>query len=231
MIHPTAIIHLQAQVDPTVSVGPYALIDEHVIVGPNCSVGPHAHLTGHTTIGANNSFYTGCVIGGAPPDLKYKEEPTRLRIGDHNVFREHVTVHRSNQEAEETVIGSRNFLMAHCHVGHNAQVADQVIIVNGAMLGGHAVVHDRAFISGNCLVHQFARVGALALMQGGSAATQDLPPYTLMRGVNVMCGRKMERRPGRRAQRVHRRLRAGPAGFCDDQQTGDLRGLGQDRRA
>src|SRR5438445_313876 len=78
--------------------------------------------------------------------------------------------------------------MAHCHVGHNAQVADQVIIVNGAMLGGHAVVHDRAFISGNCLVHQFARVGALALMQGGSAATQDLPPYTLMRGVNVMCG-------------------------------------------
>src|SRR5207249_5608552 len=103
MIHPTAIVHPKAQLDPTVSVEPYALIDEHVIVGANCRIGPHAHLTGHTTIGANNSFHTGCVIGDAPQDLKYKGEPTRLRIGEGNVFREHVTLHRSNDEAEETV--------------------------------------------------------------------------------------------------------------------------------
>ena len=170
------------------SVGPYALIDEHVIVGPECRVGPHAHLTGHTTIGANNAFHTGCVIGGAPQDLKYKDEPTRLRIGGHNVFREHVTVHRSNKASEETAIGSHNFFMAHCHVGHNAQVAARVIVVNGALLAGHVVVDDGAFISGNCLVHQFVRVGTLALMQGGAAISKDLPPYCVARGYNGICG-------------------------------------------
>ena len=188
MIHPTAIIHPGAQLDPTVGVGPYALIDEHVIVGPDCRVGPHAHLTGHTTIGANNAFHTGCVIGDAPQDLKYKDEPTRLRIGGHNVFREHVTVHRSNKATEETAIGSHNFFMAHCHVGHNARVTDHVIVVNGALLAGHAVVDNGAFISGNCLVHQFVRVGTLALMQGGAAISKDLPPYCVARGYNGICG-------------------------------------------
>jgi len=171
-----------------VAVGPYAIIDEDVIVGANCRIGPHAHLTGHTSIGANNCFHTGCVIGDAAQDLKFQGEPTRLRIGDNNVFREHVTIHRSNKESEETVIGSHNYLMAHCHVGHNARVANQVIIANGALLGGHAVVQDRAFISGNCLVHQWVRVGTLALMQGGSALSKDLPPYCMVCRVNVLCG-------------------------------------------
>ncbi len=188
MIHPTAIIHPKARLEPTVSVGPYAIIDEHVIVGAHCRIGPQAHLTGHTTVGADNVFHTGCVIGDAPQDLKYQGEPTRLRIGDHNVFREQVTVHRSNKDYEETVIGSHNYLMAHCHVGHNARVADHVILANGALLGGHVVVQDRAFISGNCLVHQFVRVGALALMQGGAAISLDLPPYCVARGYNGICG-------------------------------------------
>jgi UDP-N-acetylglucosamine acyltransferase len=188
MIHPTAIIHPKAQVDPTASVGPFALIDEHVVVGANCRIGPHVHLTGHLEIGADNAFHTGCVIGDAPQDLKYKGGPTRLLIGAGNVFREHVTVHRSNTEDEATVIGSRNFLMAHCHVGHNSRVGDQVILANGALLGGHVLVQDRAFISGNCLVHQFARVGTLALMQGGSAISKDLPPFCVARGDNGICG-------------------------------------------
>jgi UDP-N-acetylglucosamine acyltransferase len=188
MIHPTAIIHPKTQLDSTVNVGPYAVIDEHVTVGPNCRIGPHAHLTGHTTAGANNTFHTGCVIGEAPQDLKYQGEPTRLRIGNHNIFREHVTVHRSNTEAEETVIGSHNFLMAHCHVGHNARVADHVIVANGALLGGHVLVQDRVFVSGNCLVHQFVRVGTLALMQGGAAISKDLPPFCVARGHNGLCG-------------------------------------------
>jgi len=188
MIHPTAIIHTAAQLDSTVNVGPYAVVDEHVVVGAGCWIGPHVHLIGRAIIGANNSFHTGCVIGDAPQDLKYNGEPTRLRIGDHNVFREHVTVHRSNRESEETVIGSHNFLMAHSHVGHNALLADHVILANGALLGGHAVVQGRAFISGNCLVHQFVRVGTLAFMQGGSAISLDLPPYCVARGDNRICG-------------------------------------------
>lgn len=188
MIHPTAIIHPRAELDPTVEVGPYALIDAGVVVGPRCVVGPMVHLTGRTSIGADNRFHTGAVIGDAPQDVKYDGAPTRLRIGDRNRFREHVTVHRSNRLDEDTVIGSDNFLMAHCHVGHNAVIGDRVVLANGALVAGHAVVQDRAFISGNCLVHQFVRVGRLALMQGGSAISKDLPPFTVARGDNAICG-------------------------------------------
>ena len=188
MIHSTAIIHPKAKVDPTVTVGPYAVIDEHVEMGPGCVVGPHVYITGHTTIGSHNRFFAGCVVGEAPQDLKYKDEPTRLRIGDHNVIREHVTIHRSTKAEEETVIGSHCFLMQHSHVAHNVVLADHVILAGGALLAGHVNVADRAFISGNCLAHQFVRIGTLAMMQGGSAISKDLPPYTIARGGNGICG-------------------------------------------
>ena len=188
MIHPTAIIHPKAKLDATAQIGPCAVIDEGVEVGAHCVVGPHVYLTGLTKIGSHNHFHVGCVIGDTPQDLKYKGEPTRAHIGDHNVFREHVTVHRSNKLTEDTVIGSHNFLMANSHVGHNSQLGDHIIIANGALLGGHVTVQDRAFISGNCCVHQFCRVGTLAIMQGGSAISKDLPPFTIARGDNGICG-------------------------------------------
>jgi UDP-N-acetylglucosamine acyltransferase len=188
MIHPTAIIHPKAKLDPSVQVGPYVVIDVGVQLGANCAVGPHVYLTGETKIGAHNKFHAGCVIGDAPQDLKFKNEPTRLRIGDHNVFREHVTIHRSTNADGETVIGSHNYLMANCHVGHNCRLGDHIIIVNGALLAGHVTVHDRAFISGNCLIHQFTRVGTLTMMQGGAGIGQDLPPFTIARGINTICG-------------------------------------------
>ena len=188
MIHPTAIIHPQAELDSTVRIGPYAVVDEGVKVAAHCTIGPHVYLTGRTLIGEHNQFFAGCVIGEAPQDLKYRGAPTGLRIGNRNVFREHVTVHRSTKSGEQTIIGSENFLMAHCHVAHNCQVGDHVIMANGALLGGHVTLQDRAFISGNCLVHQFVRVGTLALMQGGSAISKDLPPYTVARGDNGICG-------------------------------------------
>ena len=188
MIHPTAIVHPKAKLDTSVEVGPYAVIDEGVELGAQCVIGPHVYLTGLTTIGAHNHFHAGCVVGDAPQDLKYDGAPTRLRIGGHNVFREHVTAHRSTRPDEETIIGSHNFLMAGAHVAHNCVVGDHVILANGALLGGYAVVQDRAFISGNCCVHQFTRVGTLALMQGGSAISKDLPPFTVAALVNEICG-------------------------------------------
>jgi UDP-N-acetylglucosamine acyltransferase len=188
MIHPTAVIHPKAKLDATVTVGPYTVIDESVEIGPRCVIGPHVYLTGVTTIGAENQFHAGCVIGDAPQDLKYDGTPTRVRIGAKNVFREHCTIHRATKPDGETVIGSNNFLMANSHVGHNCIVGNHVILANGALLGGHAVVQDRAFISGNCLVHQFTRIGTLALMQGGSAISQDLPPFTIAMGDNTICG-------------------------------------------
>ncbi|HET7624185.1 MAG TPA: acyl-ACP--UDP-N-acetylglucosamine O-acyltransferase [Verrucomicrobiae bacterium] len=188
MIHPTAVIHPNAKLGSSVRVGPFAVIDEAVEIGPQCVIGPHVYLTGVTKIGSNNQFHAGCVIGDAPQDLKYDGAPTRLRIGDHNVFREHVTVHRSTHPDGETVVGSRNFLMANSHVGHNARVGDHVILANGVLLAGHVVVQDRAFLSGNCVVHQFIRVGTLALAQGGSRISVDLPPFTIATNLNEICG-------------------------------------------
>jgi UDP-N-acetylglucosamine acyltransferase len=188
MIHPTAIIHPQAKLGANVRVGPYAVIDADVELGADCTVGPHVYLTGVTKIGSGNKFHAGCIIGDAPQDLKYQDEPTRIVIGDNNVFREHVTVNRATKPAEATVVGSHNFIMANAHIAHNCVVGNHVIIANGALLGGHVTVQDRAFISGNCLVHQFCRVGTLAIMQGGAGIGQDLPPFTIATGVNGICG-------------------------------------------
>lgn len=188
MIHPTAIVHPKAEVDPTAEIGPYAVIDADVIIGAHCVIGPHVYITGRTRIGAHNRFHAGCVIGDAPQDLKYKGEPTRVEIGDHNIFREHVTVHRATDPDGCTVIGSHNFLMQHSHVAHNCRIGNHVIIAGGALLAGHVLVQDRAFISGNCLVHQFTRVGTLAMMQGGSGISKDLPPFTIAVRENELGG-------------------------------------------
>jgi UDP-N-acetylglucosamine acyltransferase len=188
VIHPTAIIAPGAKLDPSVRVGPYAVIDAEVEMGPGCWVGPHAYITGRTRIGAHNQFFGGCSIGEAPQDLKYDGSPTNLEVGDYNRFRENVTVNRSSDAAEPTRVGSHNLLMAGSHVAHNCQVGNHIILANGALLGGHVIVHDRAIISGNCLVHQFVRVGTLAMMQGGSAISKDLPPYTMARGDNGISG-------------------------------------------
>ena len=188
MIHPTAIIDPKAKLGANLRIGPYSIIDAGVELGDDCELEPHVHLTGNTVIGRGNQFYTGCVIGGAPQDLKYHGEPTRLTVGDRNVFRENVTVHRSAKMDGVTEIGSHNFLMAQSHVGHNVRLGNHVILANGALLAGHATVDDRVFISGNCLVHQFTRIGTLALMQGGSGVSMDVPPYTITRGDNGICG-------------------------------------------
>jgi UDP-N-acetylglucosamine acyltransferase len=188
MIHPSAIISPGAQLDSSVEVGPFSIIDGQVSLGAGCRVGPHVYLTGHTTIGPDNRFHSHCVIGDAPQDVKYKDEPTVLRIGAHNLFREGVTVHRSAKLDGETVVGSHNFLMVNSHLGHNVRLGDRVIMANGAVLGGHVAVEDGVFISAYCMVHQFVRIGMLAIMQGGSALSQDLPPFTVARGDNNISG-------------------------------------------
>ena len=188
MLPPTAIIHPGAQLHESVRVGPYSVIDEHVTVGAGCELAPHVHLTGHTTIGAGNRFHTGCVIGDAPQDLKYDGETTWLIIGDRNRFREHVTVHRSNTPGEDTKIGTENFFMANSNVGHNSIIGNKVILANGLMIAGHVMIGDGAFIAGNAVVHQFCRVGTMAMMQGCAGVSLDLPPFTIVRGINGMCG-------------------------------------------
>lgn len=188
VIHPTAVVHPDARIAPGCRIGPHAVIDAHVEIGESCDVGPLVHLTGHTRIGARNRFHAGAVVGDAPQDFKYDGSATRLRIGDDNVFREHVTVHRSNKTSEDTVIGNGNFLMAGSHVGHNCEIGNHNIIANGALLAGHVHLADRVFVSGTCIVHQSCRIGRLALMQGGSAISTDLPPFCISRGANGLAG-------------------------------------------
>jgi UDP-N-acetylglucosamine acyltransferase len=187
-IHPSAIIDPRAELDASVDVGPHVVVDGPVRIGPRTRIMAGAYLTGRTTIGADNVFHPGAVIGHEPQDLAYDGGDTGLRIGDRNVFREHVEVHRATQAGTSTEIGDDNYLMSHAHVGHNCRLASHVIVASGAMLGGHVQVDDRAFISGNCVVHQHIRIGRLAIMRGLSRTSRDVPPFVILDGTHTVRG-------------------------------------------
>jgi UDP-N-acetylglucosamine acyltransferase len=191
-IHPTAVVDSKAEIESEVEIGPYVVIDGPVKIKRGTRVMAHACLTGSTEIGADNQIHPGAVLGDAPQDKGYKGEETYLKIGDHNIFREHVQVHRGTAAGSSTTIGSHNFLMATSHVGHNCKLGDQIVLANGALLGGYVEVGNGVFISGNCVVHQFVRIGDYALMRGLSGTSRDVPPYAIIdwrhtvRAVNVV---------------------------------------------
>ena len=191
-IHPTAIIDPQAEIDSNVEIGAYVVIEGAVKIKRGTRVMAHAYITGWTEIGADNEIHPGVVLGDAPQDKAYKGQETYLRIGDRNIIREHVQVHRGTAAGSATIIGNENFLMATSHVGHNCALGDNVILANGALLGGHVEVGNNVFLSGNCVVHQFVRIGDYALMRGLSGTSRDVPPYAIIdwqhtvRGVNVV---------------------------------------------
>jgi UDP-N-acetylglucosamine acyltransferase len=191
-IHPTAIIDAKAEIDSDVEIGPYAVIEGPVKIRRGTRVMAHAYLTGWTEIGEHNEIHPGAVLGDAPQDKAYGGEETYLRIGSHNIIREHVQIHRGTAAGSATVIGDNNFLMATAHVGHNCKLGDHIILANGALLGGYAEVGNSVFISGHCVVHQFVKIGDYALMRGLSGTSRDVPPFAVIdwqhavRGVNVV---------------------------------------------
>lgn len=191
--HPTAVISDEAVLAPDVKVGPFAVIEGPVTLGPGCVVGAHVHLRGPLTVGANNDFGTGAVIGGPPQHLGYKGEPTLVEIGDGNSFREYVTVHRgmplgAGPGTGTTRIGNRGLFMAGSHVAHDCVVGDDVIFANCAVIGGHVTIEDRVFLSAHSAVHQFCRVGRVAFISGLSAASNDVPPFWIIRNINDVRG-------------------------------------------
>ncbi|MBI4524886.1 MAG: acyl-ACP--UDP-N-acetylglucosamine O-acyltransferase [Deltaproteobacteria bacterium] len=191
-IHPTAVIDPGAAIHPEAEIGPYVVVSGKVRIGRGTIVMGHAYISGWTEIGDHNEIHPGAVLGGPPQDKAYRGEESYLKIGDRNIFREHVQVHRGTGAGSATLIGEQNFLMAGSHVGHNCRLGDHIVLANGALLGGHVEVGDRAFISGHCVVHQFVRVGELSLMRGLSGTSRDVPPYTIVdwqhtvRGLNVV---------------------------------------------
>ncbi|HXG50172.1 MAG TPA: acyl-ACP--UDP-N-acetylglucosamine O-acyltransferase [candidate division Zixibacteria bacterium] len=191
-IHPTAVIDPRAEIEPGVEIGPYAVIEGAVRIGSGTRIMAHAYVTGWTEIGRDNEIYPGAVLGCPPQDKSYRGDRTYLKVGDRNVFRECVQIHRGTAPDSATVIGDDNFLMAASHVGHNCRLGDHIVMANGALLGGHVEVGNNVFISGNCVVHQFVRIGAYALMRGLSGTSRDVPPFAIIdwqhtvRGVNVV---------------------------------------------
>lgn len=187
-IHPSAIISSDAEIGENVEIGALTIIDGPVKIGHGTIIKPGVKLFGNLFLGSKNTVYSGAILGEAPQHLKYDGEPTRTIIGNNNVIREGVTVHRGTTYSNETIIGSGNFLMANSHVAHDCRVGNGCILANGALMGGHCVLEDGAFLSGNCAVHQFAKVGRLALLSGVSATTKDIPPFIIIQRINVVSG-------------------------------------------
>jgi len=180
-IHKTAIIHKSAQLDKDVEIGPYVIIGENVKIGAGTSVGPHSIIE-FSEIGKNNQFTGHAFIGMPPQDYKYHGEPTRLVMGDSNIVREGVSLHRGSPLTGITTIGSGCMFMCNSHVGHDGHIGSNIIMVNSAVAAGHVTIEDKAIISGLVAIHQFTRVGTLAMLSGGAMANQDIVPYCTARG-------------------------------------------------
>jgi UDP-N-acetylglucosamine acyltransferase len=195
-IHPTAVIDPKAEIGRDVSIGPLCHIGAGVVLGSGCQLVGNVTLLGPAEFGPQNTFYPYTVLGAAPQDLKYKGGPTRLVVGAHNIFREHVTAHRGTevdrQSGGTTRIGDRNLFMIGVHVAHDAEVGNHVILANYVQIAGHVCLEDCVVVGGASAMHHFVTVGRAAYVAGMTRITHDVPPYMkvqgydqAVRGVNV----------------------------------------------
>ncbi len=183
-IHSSAAVSPKAELGPGVKVGPFCVIGDHVTIGADTEIGPHGVIEGYTTIGERNRISPFVCIGTPPQDIGYKGEETRVKIGDDNVIREYVSIHRATiKENWETVVGSNNFIMAYCHIAHDCVLGDRIIMANVATLGGHAHVGDGVNFGGITAIHQFVHIGAYAFLGGMTGVGQDIPPYMMAIGI------------------------------------------------
>jgi len=181
-IHPLANVSPEARLGVGVSVGAFASVEADVELGDHCIVASGAVVKSGVTAGPHNEFCEHAVIGGAPQHAGRPQHIGRVVIGERNVFREYVTIHRALKPATATTVGDGNYVMAGVHFGHDCTVGNHAIFANSALLGGHVSVADRAFVSGAVAVHQFCRVGRLAMVGGHARVVQDIPPFMLIDG-------------------------------------------------
>lgn len=189
MIHPTAQIHPKAQIATNAIIGPSVIIDEHVVIGENCEIRAHAVITGYTTIGRHNQIGYGAIIGAEPQDFAFDPKTmSYLEIGNDNIIREYVTIHRGTKPNTTTQVGSHCLLMGNSHLAHNCQVKDGAILANNALCAGYVEIGEKAFISGNTVIHQFCRVGRLSMLRGGGRISKDVPPFMMGDATNRLMG-------------------------------------------
>ena len=182
-MHPTAIVAPGAELAADVEVGPYAIVGEQVSLDAGCVVGPHAVVKGPSRFGRGNRIWQFASIGDDPQDKKYRGEASRLEVGDHNVFRECVTVNRGTDAGSGvTRIGSHNLFMAYSHVAHDCLIGDHCVLANYAGLAGHVEVDDWVILGGYSGVHQFCKIGTHAFLANNATATRDVPPFLMVAG-------------------------------------------------
>ncbi len=183
MIDARAVVSPQAQLGEGVQVGPFSVIGAGVRIGARSVVGAHALILGPTQLGEDNQVHSFAALGGAPQDQKYRGEPTRLEIGNRNVFREFCTINRgTTHDKGVTVIGDDNLFMAYSHVAHDCRIGSHTVFANCASLAGHVEVQDWVILGGLTAVHQFSRLGAHAFLAGGAIVQRDVPPYVMVSG-------------------------------------------------
>ena len=183
MHHSSAIIDPLANIDESVDIGPFSVIGPNVSVGKDTKIESHVILKGPTTIGERNHIFQFSTVGDGSPDKKYKNEPTLLTIGDDNIIREGVTIHRGTiQDKGETLIGNRNLIMAYSHIAHDCALGDDIVLTNQAALAGSVKVGDGAILGGYAIVHQFCSIGSYSFCAMGTSVNKDVPAYVKVRG-------------------------------------------------
>jgi len=183
MIDPRAIIAPDAELGADVEVGAYTIIGPGVRIGAGCWIGPHAVINGPTTLGRDNKVFQFASVGDAPQDRKYRGEPTRLEVGDGNVFREFCSINRGTAAGRGvTKIGDDNLFMAYSHVAHDCIVGSHCVMSNCTALAGHVQLSDWVILSGYAGVHQFCKIGAHVFLANNAAVTRDVPPYVMVAG-------------------------------------------------
>jgi len=188
-IHSAAILDPEARLAEDVEVGPGVTIEGPAIIGAGCVLQAHAVITGAVRLGKNNMVGYGAVLGAAAQDLGSRPETrSEVIIGDGNTIREYCTIHKGASEGSVTRVGNGNFLMVGAHLGHNVSLGNNVVIANNALLGGYVQVGDGAFLGGGSVYHQHTRVGQLAIAQGNSGFSKDIPPFTVAAEVNFVVG-------------------------------------------
>lgn len=181
-IHPTAVVDPGCSLDDAVEVGPFCRIGKNVRIGQGTRLHSSVVIDGETVIGQQNEIFPGAVIGVNPQDLRYKGEPSFVRIGNGNTIREYVTIHPASDPGGYTTVGDNNLIMAYVHIAHNCRLGNRISVANSVGLSGHVEVEDQAVLGGMCGVHQFVRIGRMAMVGGMTKLIQDVPPFALVDG-------------------------------------------------
>ena len=188
IIHPTAIVHQNAELGKDIEIGPYTIVEADVVIGDGCRIRSHAMIDNGTRLGKNIEVFTGAVLGGPPQDLKYDNEKTYLEVGDNTTIREYATLNRGTTYSGKTVVGENCLLMAYVHVAHDCVLGRNVILSNSVNMAGHVIIDDYAGIGGLTAIHQFAKIGQHSFVGGGYRVSKDIPPYILAMGEPLQFG-------------------------------------------